>query len=316
MRCGIKSAFKFFIAVLVVLFELSFQKAWSAPCCARSAAAPFLILSDDEAQFNLGFSAVDSVADVTDKVYFNLPGKSDFTSQVRMDGAILLSDRFQAGASAALVGRSVSSNSKLSSGLGLGDLRLSFGYEVLPSWSYSVWKPQGFLFSVITLPTGRSKYELGNGYSSADVSGLGFYSGAFGAIFLKRWNVVDAFFLAEFHYSVPRVFESGLVSTHVVPGFGASTGLGLGWSPGGGALRVGLRIQPRMDQVPLRQGVPELQNSPSLISNCDTGLDLSYMLGSSETLMLSYTDQTLLGYAVNSNLNRVLALNFQHRWER
>ncbi len=317
MKYEIKSLFtKFALSFFVVFFGYNEQRAWSAPCCARSAAAPFLILTDDEAQIGLGVSAVDAVANVFEKAAFRPSGRTDFTNQYRVDGALLLSDRLQMGLSAAMVGRFVGSTGNPENNLGFGDTRLSLGYEYLPAWNYSAWKPQGFLFSVVTLPTGRSKFELGSGDSKATVTGLGFYSVALGSIFLKRWNVIDGFIIVEAHYSLPRTFATAYDPQVVVPGLGGSAGFGLGWSPGGGNWRVGLRVQPRVDQVPTNNGIPEYLALPRVISSCDTGFDLSYMLGNSQTIMMSYTDQTLLGYAANTNLNRVLALNFQHRWER
>ncbi len=315
MKFTIRLSFELCVGLMGLIWAVRPGLAWGAACCARSAAAPFLILSDDEAQLNVGVSGVDAVAQASDEqVYFRNPATTDFTSQLRMDAATLVTDRWQVGASVAWVGRSVGLSSNPDFRFGLGDVRLSLGYEVLPNWSYSVWRPQGFLFSVVSFPTGRSKYEKQD--TAAEVTGLGFYSVGFGGIFLKRWNSLDAFVLGEFHYSLPRRIENGLASETVVPGVGASAGLGLGWSPGGGALRVGLRLQPRIDQMPKGQAFSGIQESARWISNCDTGLDLSYMVGNTETIMLSYTDQTLLGYAINTNLNRVLALNFQHRWER
>ena len=130
---GLVFCFTFFMA----------EKAWSAACCARSAAAPFLILTDDHAQVNLGVSAADAVAHVADELSLRAPGTTDLTQQYRLDGATLISDRWQAGASVAMVGRSVGSQDSPETSLGLGDTRLSFGYEFLPNWNYSSWKPQG-----------------------------------------------------------------------------------------------------------------------------------------------------------------------------
>jgi hypothetical protein len=307
-------------SVILIFAALHSVDAWSAACCARSAAAPFLILTDDEAQLSFGVSAVDAVAHVDPEGYLSSPAGRDFTSQFRADGAVLVSDRWQLGISAALVGRSINPSTNPDFNLGMGDTRLSFGYEVLPSWSYSVWRPQGFLFAVVSLPTGKSKYEKSDHLAGADVTGLGFYSAALGGILLKRWKNFDAFVIGEFHYSLPRTFGVGANSLAVTPGFGVSTGLGLGWSPNAGAFRLGFRLQPRVDQLPQERGVLSAPSpsgvGPHLIANCDTGFDLSYMLGSSQTLMVSYTDQTLLGHAVNTNLNRVIAFNFQHRWDR
>jgi hypothetical protein len=290
----------------------------AAPCCARSAAAPFLILGDDEAQFNFGLSFADTVAAANSNgsVYFNDPQDTDRASNLRLDGAVLLSDRFQAGASLVLVGRSVTSSAAEHSAWGLGDIRLSMGYEVLPSWTYSVWRPQGFVFSVLTLPVGRSLYEATPQSTPADYTGNGFYSASVGTLFTKRWSTWDAFLIGEMHYGLPRTFNAAAGLLTVRPGWGGSLGVGGGWSPGGGSLRLGLRAQPRMDQARSIEGLGPSPSSTAVISYCDTGFDLSYMLGGQDTFMLSYTDQTVLGSAVNTNLVRSVALNFQHRWER
>jgi outer membrane scaffolding protein for murein synthesis (MipA/OmpV family) len=54
----------------------------------------------------------------------------------------------------------------------------------------------------------------------------------------------------------------------------------------------------------------------AFVTNCDVGLDASYLLTPLTTMMLSYTDQTLLGPAANSILNRMLGVSVQYRWER
>ena len=47
-----------------------------------------------------------------------------------------------------------------------------------------------------------------------------------------------------------------------------------------------------------------------VLSVCDTGFDVSYLLSTSDSLMASYTDQTLLGNAMNLNLNRDYCFQF------
>jgi hypothetical protein len=273
-------------------------------------------VGEDEVQLNFGMSLGSVVAEVSDEgvPVFGSPSTSENNQLYRLEAAMLLSDRIQAGVGFNLVSHTVSRPARTDSMTGMGDFRMSLGYEILPSWTYSNWKPQGFLFSVVTVPTGRSSYES-ESPTAADVTGNGFYSLSVGSLFIKRWSLWDVFLVSEVHYSLPRMFEVAEQALLAEPGVGGSAGLGVGFSPGGGSLRIGLRLQPRIDQARYIQsmdsGLPR-----GVQANCDTGLDFAYLLTSNDTVMLTYTDQTLLGPAVNSNLSRVFGFNYQHRWER
>jgi hypothetical protein len=293
------------------------SSAHAASCCARSPAAPFLIVGDDKAQVNFGISSAHIVGDAAQdgSVAFNSGDISDSIWNYRFDGAVLLSDLFQVGLSVPMVTRSVAAPGVSETSTALGDVRMSLGYEFLPSWSYSAWKPQGFLFSVLSVPTGRSLYESSLP-SLADVSGNGFYAVSVGALLIKRWATVDAFFLTEGHYSFNRAFsDAGTVYT-VYPGFGASAGGGIGWSPGAGRLRVGVRIHPRLDQLESVVYPGTSNRALGYRWTTDMGLDAAFLLATTDTLMLSYTDQTLIGPSQSAPLNRSLVLSYQHRWER
>lgn len=307
-----------FNLILGIFLEVVFalNQAWSAPCCARSSATPVLIVGDDQSQINFGIALGNVVAEVTEEgiPYFKSADTNEVTQTYRMDGATLLSDRFQVGASVNLVNHTVMRPDASGSDMGVGDSRISFGYEVLPRWTYSSWKPQGYLFTVLTLPTGRSVYESQRPTLS-DITGNGFYSVSLGTLMMKRWGRWDAFVIPEGHYSFSRTFQNNDQNIQIVPGFGGSIGVGGGFSPGEGSFRFGLRVQPRYDQARLAPSVDgDGQGAP--ITLCDTGLDVSYLMNDTNTLLFSFTDQTLLGSPINTNLNRVFALNFQHRWER
>ncbi len=309
---GIISQIKLIILGLIFCCLFNFQYAAAAACCARNSAVPVLIVGEDEAQFNFGMSLGAVVAEVCDEgiPVFGSPETSEINQLYRLEGALLLSDRFQVGMSLNGVNHRITKPARTDSQLGIGDTRISLGYEYLPSWTYSSWKPQGFLFSVLTFPTGRSSYEF-ESLTAADVTGNGFYSVSIGSLLIKRWTVWDVFMVPEVHYSLPRTFKIG----EVEPGFGGSIGFGVGMSPWEGNFRLGLRVQPRVDQsryIAFRNS----DLSRGILANCDTGLDIAYLVTSNDTLMISYIDQTLLGPAINSNLSRVFGLNFQHRWER
>ncbi|MFZ9595759.1 MAG: hypothetical protein ACO3A2_06730 [Bdellovibrionia bacterium] len=307
------------VLVLLILAQAP-SLAWASACCARAAAAPFLLLGEDQAQVSWGVSQSELVTRVRPdgRRISQRPGYVDRIQNSRLDVSFLLSDRWQMGLTLPWVRSSVERTTKWDSFSGLGDLKVSLGFEVLPLWSYSSWKPQGFLFTSVSLPTGRSAYESQSPVA-ADVAGTGVVSVAFGGLFLKRWHFWDAFLLQEVHYSFPRTQLMTDESMSFFPGWGGSLGLGAGYSPGGGNLRFGMRLMPRADQGVLRKvesafGVNRTED-PWMVS-VDWGVDASYLLGSSDTLMLSFTDQTLLGPAQNSNLSRMIALSYQHRWPR
>lgn len=317
MKWLITFGFKLTLNILVITF---FTPTWcclAAPCCARNSATPSLIVGDNESQVNVGISLGNVVAEVFDEGIpaFKSTHNSEITQSYRLDGAMLLSDLFQIGVSGTLINHAISDIGLTESTFGAGDTRLSLGYEFLTSWTYSNWKPQGYLFSVITLPTGRSKYESEK-ENLSDITGNGFYSFSIGMFILKQWDFWDLFFLPEIHYSLSRSFESRQGAMLAIPGFGGSAGIGVGWSPDGTGFRFGIRVHPRLDQGIITETRNITSNGLTWVSNCDTGLDASYLLNTNDSVMISYTDQTLLGIAFNSNLSRVIALNFQHRWER
>ncbi len=308
---------KGFLVYFFLNFFLLKAGAWAAPCCARNAATPSLIVGDDRAQVNLGYSLASAVAEAANdgSLSFFSSSTSDLSQVFRLDGSFLLSDRFQLGASASWVKHFVSQWGLSDSVMGWGDSRLSLAYELIPVWSYSKWKPQVFVFSSLAFPTGRSKYEAEN-FLLADIRGNGFYGISLGGLVLKYWSSWDLFLLPEIHFSFPRQFQDQANSIYVYPRFGGSLGFGGGWNYK--VFRFGVRIQPRLDQstvVILSNRTLQMQTE-GFLSVCDTGLDSSVLLSASDSLMLSYTDQTLLGVAMNLNVNRTIALNFQHRWER
>jgi len=348
------------------------NQAQGAACCGKSSAAPFLMVGDDQTQLSLGVALGNVVAQIADDGVpnFGSSQNSETSQTYKLDLATLLSDRMQGGLSVPVTTYSVlrggsaggaSTGSGISeSSTGLGDLRLSLGYEVLPAWSYSSWKPQGFLFSALTLPTGRS-YDGSSRTLATDVTGAGYFSWTVGALLLKKWTVWDAFLVPEIHYALPRTLwereaaigggvaiggdkrgdgrgdrgaatgparglETG-TALRLSPGFGGSLGVGFGFSPRSGQLRLGFRLQPRVEQgvqvsAPAAGGgtlgsARDYVTSTGVsVATCDTGIDVSYMMSSVDSVSVSYVDQTLLGPALNSGLSRSLGIGFQHRWER
>lgn len=306
-------------AALLAITLSAPRLAQGAACCAGSSAAPALISGDDWVQLSATVSRSQVIGDAPAQglPVFRSQGNAEITQIYRLDGAWMFADRWQTGASIPLIHHS--NERARASSTGLGDLRFNLGYEILPEWEYSTWKPKGILFLQATFPTGQSVYDTGS-ISATDAVGSGFYTFSLGSLWIKRWSSWDAFALPELHYGLPRTFQAADTErTRVSPGFGASLALGGGWSPGGGAFRLGLRIQPVFNQAKSIQISGDGADAATRTSRqlaWESGLDATYVWSDQLSLGASYVDQTLLGPAINSTLSRSFALSLQRRWPR
>jgi hypothetical protein len=294
------------------VLSCAIKGAVAAPCCAGNAAAPLIISGDEQAQLSVLVSHSSVIGDVEgegEPVFWN-GDQHLITQTVRVDGAILLSDRWQVGAMIPLVQEDVQTSGVGNSGTSLGDVRLNGAYEFLPEWSYSSWKPKGYLFSQLILPTGNSVYDSTD-LGMVDAAGNGFYTIAFGSLLVKRWSSWDASFIPEIHYGFSRNFSDEGIT--VGPGIGASALMGGGWSRG--AFRVGGRVQPQYS-APKQTTTDTGQGMSVYQFAWNTGADFTYMPSDELSVTASYTDQTLLGPAVNTQLSRTFALMVQRRWDR
>jgi hypothetical protein len=101
----------------------------------------------------------------------------------------------------------------------------------------------------ITAPTGVSLHETLN---PAEALGEGFWVPAAGVVLVKRWEQWDATASLEGRLSLGRSFtlsfDDEFTSTSQ---FGNQIGVGgliaVGFSPGGGNLRFGARLEPQRD---------------------------------------------------------------------
>ncbi len=87
-------------------------------------------------------------------------------------------------------------------------------------------------FLQLTLPTSPSVYDTSSG-TSTDIRGRGFYSLGAGVALLKAGPIFDFNFSAEVHRSFAKeVSNSAYGDTEIIPGWGTSQTIGLGWNRG------------------------------------------------------------------------------------
>lgn len=296
------------LVAMVAVGSFPARRAQAAACCSGNAVAPSIITGDNRAQLGASISHGSVIGDApaSGLPVFRSARDSEQSQTLRLDGAMLLSDRWQLGASLPVIRRSRQIGSRFESAQGPGDLSFDIGYEALPEWSYSRWRPRGFLFTRLTLPTGRSIHDSETGWA-VDSRGRGQWAAALGGILLKTWGAWDASLLIEGH----RLFGRKFGDLDVGGSWGTSAALGLGFSPGGGDLRVGAALAPAYDT-----GFETNLGQSSYQLAWTAALQLGYVLGDTQSLSAVYSDQTLFGPARNVALQRSVAVAFQQRWER
>jgi hypothetical protein len=297
------------LLTLTLASGASAPRAWAAACCGGSSAAPALITGDDRAQVSVTVSQGRVIGDAPPDglPVFRANGDDEFTRLVRLEAATLITDRWQAGLGVPVVQKSTEkSGSSGRSAAGLGDLALSVGYEALPEWDYSPWRPRGYVFTQLTLPTGGSVYD-GAGW---DARGRGFATWGIGALLLKGWGDWDATLIGEVHRSFARDIDDGAASIH--PGWGGSGSLGGGYSLRAFPLRLGVSLGP-IYEGPIAVSVGRDSSSQLAWS---ASAQLAWLVTTDLSLSAVYTDQTLVGPASNSQLSRTLGLLLQKRWQR
>lgn len=286
---------------------LSAQKLWAAACCGGGFAAPSIIAGDDKAQLTSSFSMTEVTVDHVDAGgVWHKWDTHQRVQTIRLEGAHLLSDRWQAGFTLPLVQRSHLEQNYS----GLGDIALSLGYEYLPDWNYNPLRPKGIGFIQLSLPTGKSKAESDHG--GIDSRGNGFWSVGAGTLLTKALGKYDVFSSFELHNSFAKDFSNSQMSGTLKPGFGGNFSLGAGYNLE--SLRFGASLLwSYEDPIKIESQTPSIgtaERSGTLT------LSANYLASDDWAGTLSYSDQTLIGSPVNTSLGQTLSLVIQRRWAR
>jgi hypothetical protein len=292
------------LALLSALFPAS---AHAAACCGGGFGLPSIIAGDDKAQLGSSYSFSEvSVDNVDSRGIWRKWDEHQRVQTLKIEGAHLLSDRWQAGLTLPIIRRSFSGQTYS----GLGDISSSLAFEYLPDWDYNPIRPKGIGFIQITAPTGKSKSESEIG--GLDSRGNGFWAIGIGTILSKSIRSFDVFLTAEGHRSFKKEFSNSQVRGTLNPGLGGSLGLGGGFNLK--SWRLGTSISWAYEDPVKVRGT--LNFDPSLERYATGVMALSYMPSDEWASTLTYSDQTLFGSPVNTSLARTVALQIQRRWGR
>lgn len=298
------------LRALVLIFSFSSLGAFGAACCGGGASLPNLITGDHKSQVSLNFanSAVTHNVASSGKFVQKDDSSQEITETITLRAAYAFSELWQAGFSAPFKKNTYKEKSLTETSSDIGDLKLQFGYEFLPEYSYSRWKPRGFIFIQQSIINSTSVHESKKGHGTDAISS-GFSKSSLGISFIKIIKTVDLAFISEYHVSKARSFSSGDDTFEVDPGDGYSALFGAGISPKNGSLRYGFNIVYASESAQKTTGDRISTSSEKL--TVDLGFNIGYAKGEN-SYILSYSDQSYLGIGKNVSASKAISLSFVH----
>lgn len=291
-----------------IIIVLGARTVWAAACCGGGLSVPTIIISDDKAQFSASYGVTDVTIDNVDSQgIWRRWDQHQKVQTLKIEGAHILADRWQAGVSVPVVTRQYGEQSYS----GLGDVATSLSYEYLSDWNYNPYRPKGIGFLQLNLPTGKSRADSEVG--GLDSRGNGFWSVGAGTMLSKSWTVWDVFMMLEWHRSFGKNINTSMIQGEVRPGNGSNIGFGFGynWS----MYRAGFSVtQTSEDAIKIESvnGTTE----QGLERWATMALSFSYLQSETWSWTLSYADQTVFGDPLNTSLGKSLGIQIQHRWAR
>lgn len=300
-----KPVMRFLFSLFILIIMAG--KASAAACCGGSFAAPSIIAGDDKAQVTISAAQENITTDVYTNGIWKKRDEAENIQSLKIEGAHILSDRWQAGLSVPVVQRSRAQQSSS----GLGDLAVTLGYEYLPDWDYNPIRPKGIGFLQITAPTGKSIYDSDHIYG-LDSHGRGFWSLGAGTLLTKTWSRFDAFASFEWHRSFNKSVNHNRVSGTLKPGWGSNVGIGTGYNITN--FRFGGSLTWSEEEAISIEGPQNSQGAAQRFARLN--LSGSYMVSEELAWTLNYSDQTIVGSATNTSLGRSVSVLLQKRWPR
>ncbi|MDA9189788.1 hypothetical protein N9O57_02285, partial [bacterium] len=191
---------------------------------------------------------------------------------------------------------------KSESDTGLLDPSIFLAYEILPEYSYSVWRPRIFMVFAQSIPIERSKYEATN-ILRTDAMSSGFYESSLGLVMTKNYNYFDLSYDLNFKKGLKRQILMGEIT--VDPGLELSTSFSVGYNPKALPLRIGSSISYHRQSD--TKFFPQTF-APSFSKYYSSlGVNLAYRFDLF-SLKLNYNDQSFFGKARNVEISQSIGL--------
>lgn len=290
------------IKALVLISLINFNTL-AASCCGGGGSMPNIITGDNRGQLGIvtSNSSYTHYADEESKISKRYNDNKETSETLTLSGAYLISELWQTGMSVPFKYNTHQTNTSSENSTGLGDIRIQAAHEFMPEYSFSYWRPRGFIFVEQFIPTSKSTYSASKPLRT-DAMGKGFFTTALGFSFNKLISYYDYNFLAEYHYSFKRKFDD----VEVTPKGGVSSLISLGVSPYLGNFRMGTSLMYSNEFSTKVEGQVNSKSNNRYLY--EVGVNASYSYDE-YSISLNYSDQTFLGTASNTTLSKTIGIS-------
>jgi hypothetical protein len=291
--------------ILILSFTPVLAKANS--CCGQSPASFPVLALDQKVSVNTSYSVSKAEGRIYNPDQFVVWNSKDRQVQsLQLSFAGTFRSRHQFFANTAFLRSDFKDLYQNDHAQSFSDTQAGYTYEIVPEYNYSLWRPLIYTSLLLNLPTGKSIYDntqLGEG---TDVTGHNQWGLGVGFTIRKVFFPVTLLLQGRTLQMLKKQFSNVEVGSFYDSSLAMLGSYSLSWQAV--TLHLGITTN-HLSSRTLNASIESqsMQNTSLLI-----GLQKS--MNDSWTVGFNYSDQTLLGPAKNSVLNKTLTMNLNYNY--
>ena len=298
-----KSMFKIIFISIILGFQVNTTFAGS--CCGGGSSSSLILVGDNIQEYSLGLTYRNDLGQTDNEGWATFHNNQIVDNQMSLNFQFQrqIYDHFQLAIKSSLIQKDIEKQNRHEQTMGLADIDLQSTYEYLPEYTYSPWKPRGFIYLKLSIPTSNSLYDS-NSPIYSDVRGSGLYSISSGTFFIKHLSAVTLKSAIEWQHFLGRNFDQTYIKDYdklIIP-----LGLSYGFDP----LPIALGTGATWNYQTLKKFSGLVQGSASSEYFWEISAFANWIISREVTIGLSYSDSTLVGKSINSPLYRSLGFTY------
>lgn len=293
--------------LLILIISFTSYPLYANSCCGQSPASFTVLALDQKLSVNAAYTYTDSQGRVfnNDDFYIWSSRKRQVQS-LQMNIASTVADKQQIFITSSFLNGQYKDGVESASAQHWSDTQVGYNYEVLSEYSYSLWRPIIYASLLANIPTGKSIYDDSSLSEGTDVTGHNQWGAGLGLTVRKVYFPLTITLQAR----SLRIFAKTFDGLRVSDFFDNSAAVLLNYAT-------------RFDNVSINLGLTTNQLSARTLSTGTTSgtmqnttvlAGLQKPIGENWAVGLNYSDQTLLGPAKNTLLNRSLTFNLNYNY--
>lgn len=294
------------IFLIITLFLLS-QNASSNSCCGQSPTSFPVLALNQKVSINTSVSAIQSQGRIFNSdQFYEWNDKKRQVQAFQLNWAGTVSDHQQYYINTSLLRGEYTDTYENQHSEHLSDTQLGYTFEVLPEYSFSYWRPVVYLSLLANLPTGKSIYDNTSISEGTDVTGHNQWGTGVGITLRKVYFPLTLTFQTRTLHMFSKVFDGLKVSNF----YDTSWALISNYTTPFQQVSINLGITTQYLSARKISGGYKSES----VQNATVLIGLQKTFTDSWTAGINYSDQTWVGPAKNSILNRTITMNLNYNY--